>query len=536
MRRTLISSLCLAAAVAGSARDAAAQVCEPDRKQEALSYLRRLTLDLLGRLPTYDELASVATNGAVDPALIDQMLATEDAVAQLREHHRDLLWANVSTQRLANNNWNLRGPDMRTGQRYMSPGYWSPQRADVYRGAQEPCLDEPARFGAGGEILTTADPMRAGVAKEGWVMVRPYWAPSTEVKVCAFDAQSAATAPNPRPNGAPVDCSRQVAKGCGCGPNLSWCQSVTDQTQLTIDQSFDEQMLRFIDGVVRSGRPYTEIITSKEIEVNGPISHYYRYMTPTGQNLLYSAPDPNFDVPRISFDQKDTWTKVQRGQRHAGLLTMPAYLIKFQSDRGRANRFYNAFLCQYFEAPAGGLPPADDACHTEPNLTKRCGCKYCHVTVEPAAAYWGRWSEAGIAPLNEDPFVKMAPNCATAAGANNAVCKRFYFVNAVHPDEQPYKGMLLPYVFADAQRERNIATGPEGIARDAIDSGKFAQCATRRMWERYVGREPVESDGDALASLTSGFQSNGYDLKKLIKAMVTRPEYVQGGNFTGVKE
>src|SRR5688572_15563860 len=87
------------AALFGATR-AEAQVCEPDSKQEALSYLRRLSLDLLGRLPTYDELASVATNGAVDPSMIDAMLASEDAVVQLRAYHRDLLWANISNQRL----------------------------------------------------------------------------------------------------------------------------------------------------------------------------------------------------------------------------------------------------------------------------------------------------------------------------------------------------------------------------------------------------------------------------------------------------
>src|SRR5262249_21684828 len=158
-----------------------------------------------------------------------------------------------------------------------------------------------------------------------------------------------------------------------------------------------------------------------------------------------------YPIPAIAFTDKDNWQKVDRLTRHAGVLTMPAYLLKFQSNRGRANRFYNAFMCQHFEAPPGGLPAATDECNSEPDLTERCGCKYCHVAVEPAASHWGRWAEAGVAPLNEVEFPQYKPECAGPNALRNAVCRRLYFTSPATAKEEPFRGMLMSYVFADAE-------------------------------------------------------------------------------------
>src|SRR5262249_5760653 len=150
------------------------------------------------------------------------------------------------------------------------------------------------------------------------------------------------------------DCASPQGAGqaeCGCGPNLRWCEAGDSGTRLAILQAMDEQLLRFTDDVVKNDRPYTDILLAKDMEVNGPISHYLRYQTQTGGgDSILSSPIQNYTVPEIDFTDDMNWVKVDRGQRHAGLLTMAGYLLKFQSDRGRANRFYNAFLCQHFES------------------------------------------------------------------------------------------------------------------------------------------------------------------------------------------
>lgn len=509
---------------------ATAQVCEQNDVQSALQYLRRLSLDLRGRLPDAAELESVVTNGAVDPTIVQSIVSSDEAIAQLRAHYRDILWTNLADVRLSNQSWNLifgrANNGAPTTDAYFMGGN---ARANAYRGgAPGGCFDEPARFDAGGNILTRPDPGGTNWRREGWVMVEPYWAPGTQVKVCAFDAQTAAQAPSGTRT---VNCMTGIAPGCGCGPNLNWCQSTPARTVQTILGSMSEQLLRHIDGVIRDGRPFSDVIAGTDMEINGPISHYLRYQTGNGPNFLFVTTNQNFPIPEMAFTDQ-TWRRVERGQRHAGILTMPGYLIKFQSNRGRANRFYNAFLCQYFEAPAGGLPAASDECHDEPDLTKRCGCKYCHIAVEPASAHWGRWAEAGLAPLNAGAFPEFREECAAPNANNNASCRRFYLTRPGHADEEQYRGYLLSYVFADAQREANIAAGPMAIAQSAVDSGAFASCAVKKIYERLLARESGESDAETLAELTQSFR-NGYDYRSLVEQIVTRPEYLEAGRFDG---
>ncbi len=522
-----------------------AQVCEPGSPQDNLQYLRRLSLDLRGRVPSFDELYTLANSNAIDQTLIDQMLESPDFVARMRGIHRDLLWTNVTDTRVAGNVWRLRGPSNR-GQ-YPSAAYYisANGRANRYRGDQVPCLDEPATFDSNtGEILTTPEPGNPNIRREGWVEVSPYWAPETTIKVCAFDAQETLTARDEQ--GRAVDCSAATSsRGCGCGPNLRFCESGPDETRLTLLESMNEQLFRFVDTLITQNRPYTDILKAKDMEVNGPISHWLRHQALTGAgDGLIARREQNYTVPELDFAAVDTWQEVQRGERHSGVLTMPGYLVKFQSDRGRANRFYNAFLCQHFEA-VSALPPATDACHLEADLTKRCGCKDCHIAVEPAAAYWGRWGEAGLMPLNEDFFPKLN-TCCIAGGActneqrriyNTNFCNRFYYTerDLTGPGDPTasYVGTLRAYVFADAVREASIETGPEGIADSAIASGAFAQCTVKRMWKQFMAREPRADEDQTIAELTESFKTN-YNLKTLIKELVTRPEYIQAGRFSEV--
>ncbi len=526
MKRILISTyIALAAALTPAA--ARAQACDAGESQTALQLLRRLSLDLRGHVPSFDELQQVATQGRLDPALIDQMLASNDFVAEMRAYHKELLWTNLSAQRLAQFNWILSPPGMRNG--VMVPAYWAPGRAVANRGVQEPCLDEPARTDAMGNLVTTPDATRPNVKKEGWVMVSPYWAPTTSIKVCAFDARTAPTSLDARGN--MLDCSRQTGGGCGCGESLRWCQSTGDKTEATITAAFAEQMFRLVDDIVRSDRPYTDVLLAKDAEVNGPLSHYFRYQTGAGGTLVLGVPNQNYTVPEVAFSETAAWTRVDRGHRHAGLLTLPGYLLKFQSDRGRANRFYNAFLCQAFQAPPGGLPAAADDCNKEPDLTQRCGCMYCHVTVEPAAAFWGRWSEAGLIPMEEALFPTRSPRCADPRTSNNNTCNLFYLTKAATEKEKPFLGMLKPYVFADATRMANIDVGPEGLAHQAIDSGQFAACTTKKLWSRLMGRAIDEGDAAALDELAAAFAQGGYKVRALVKAIVTRPEYQLGERY-----
>ena len=188
-------------------------------------------------------------------------------------------------------------------------------------------------------------------------------------------------------------------------------------------------------------------------------------------------------------------------------------------------------MCQSFEAPQGGLPASNDDCHLEPNLSKRCGCKHCHQSLEPAAAYWGRWAENGLLPLNENDFPKIDQNCRSQddRGRRNERCRQYYLTEPQHPDEETYRGYLNAYVFADAEREAKIIEGPAGIADEAINTGAFARCTAKNLWSKLVSENRDLSDA-VMVGLGESFAKD-YDLLGLIEAIVQRPEYVKAGHF-----
>ena len=530
VRVTLVVAVSIAfAALLGGASDPSpGKVCVASPQQTALQYFRRLSLDLRGDVPSVEELQQVAAAQKIQPELLDQVIDSPELRIVLARYHRDLLWSNVSDQRVSSGVWNLRGNGTTQPMWILSNA-----RSRRYRGVNEACLDEPAQFDAAGKIIAKADPKRPGVAKEGWVKVSPYWAPGTQVKVCAYDAQANLTAP--RNKTATYDCSGSAAsKSCGCGPNLRWCQSITAGTQAKIMESMTQQLLHFVDQVVSADRPYTEVLLSREAHINGPLSHFLRFQTRTsGRAQLFARAEMTYQVPVVPFAAVDKWVPVTRGELDAGLLTLPAYLAKFQSNRGRANRFYNAFLCRSFEAPSGSIPPGSDTCHGEPNLMKRCGCKFCHMTVEPLAAHWGRWSEAGIVPLVASAFPADRERCSKPDADKDATCKRMYVIEATHPDEKPYLGKLSAYRFATSEMVQSIESGPRPAAQKAIDDGAFAQCVARKLWTWFVGSEPVEQQAELMAKLTQRFKDGGYKLRSLVRDIVQTDEYREGQLING---
>jgi hypothetical protein len=524
---------------------ARAQTCEPGSPQDALQYLRRLSLDLRGRVPDYSEFQTVAMAGSIDPSMIDQMIASPDFLHQMENFHRDMFWTNITDQRLAQVAWSLR-PPATTGA-YPAPAYYiaSQIRQLKYRGAQVACLDQPAQFSPTGNILTTTttvmDPMGnpTTALQEGWVMVSPYWAPATQVKVCAFDAQSAMNVLDPATNKM-VNCSLNPSSAlCGCGPNLNWCESRADNTTLTILSSMDKQLLMFANDIVAHDRPYTDLLTAQDMYINGPIVHFLRYQYfAAGANGIIASPRQSYNIPDLTFDQVDNWVKVTRTGNEAGVETMPAYLLKFQSDRGRANRFYNAFFGRYYQAgtlPSNGMQ--EQGCdNTNPDITKRCFCRDCHAGaegVESLAAYFGRLGEASLVPLTQDANPANDPTCSASTRPS---CVRFYItqrdiVGMTDSPLQPYLGWLRTYAFADDTRKAHIEAGPAALASYVIgNNNTFAQAIAWRLWTRFMGHAPVDADQNLIVQLAQDF-ANGYQIKALIKAIVISPQYVEASRY-----
>ncbi|MEM7678668.1 MAG: hypothetical protein AAF449_22025, partial [Myxococcota bacterium] len=554
MHTKLYSAYALVFILVGAGGKATAQTdgqqCEVTRPLPAQRMLRRLSLDLRGRIPSTDEIAAQDGAAEVTEETVQSYLDSEDFVEVMRAHHANLLWPNIDQIELIPDTHVLFPYPLGDGNLV----YLSALRSAFVRTAGPgalfvPCRNEPATFDAQGRLIL--EPLEIGgqivAYQEGYVEVAPYWAPDTTIKVCGLDALDATqgiVCPGPRARypfaddicqqfefygdgaGIPVIGTQTPCDGplallapeCGCGPNLQYC--ATPEITAEIRQSLLEQELRVVDRVLRDDQPYDQILLTPTVEFNGPISHYLRYMS----NLTfdtYAGPDASAPAPNMPYTDR-RWVPVERSGRHAGVLTTPGYLLKFQTGRQRAHRFYNAFECASF-IPNGPLPSPFAECSQREDLSQRCGCDACHKTLEPMASHWGRFAEYGFLPLDETDYpTVIGPSCLPPYDNIEQLfdCFRFYELDP-QGEEEAYRGFLTAYVFRTPDQRRNIEEGPARLVADSLASGRLDRCTVRRMWTHFMRREPnLEEDGTVIPALTTAYTSSDRSIKTLIKEIV----------------
>ncbi len=281
---------------------------------------------------------------------------------------------------------------------------------------------------------------------------------------------------------------------------------------------------------VTERQSYLELFESQDLDFNGPLAHYWRYQTQI-PGTIYNHPAP-MDVsrlPEIPFDQKDTWETVQQGPHQAGILTTPAFLLRFQTDRARATQFYTKFLCQPFQPPPNGIETNESAALESPDLQERDGCKYCHALLEPAAAYWGRWVERSSGYLDETSYPAFSSECETCARTGkqcSTVCRNYYMLDRSHESMMPFSGYLSSYLWRADKHTEYIAQGPSLLARGGMTDGRLPKCLAQRSAENLFGRSLTQREHEELVpKLAAVFSRDHYSYHDLIKAIVTSPTY-----------
>lgn len=514
--------------------------CAASQDLDRYQLLRRLSLDLRNALPSYEEYAALDATTEIPEGLVDDMLASDAFRMVMRRFHEGLLWPNVTTTQLTDTTRVIATTRVngQNNDRYVSV---AAARRKLHRqgSGNETCGDWlQTEFAADGKPVT--NPVTAGgvtYQEDGYVLVHPYWDPTSEIKVCAFDAQPAATAT--LANGQTVDCATTrsaTAQGCGCGPNLQWCYGPA--TSATVLGLMREQLGRLVDLHTVGGRPYSELLTTPTTFTNGALAFWK-------QNLAQMANVTKTYNERMTVDEPalanpsfvdTTWTEATRTGAHSGILTLPGYTLRFQTNRGRANRFRTVFTHQSFIPPA---TTTDTNCDpTAADLTQRCLCRSCHAVLEPLAAAFGGVAEAGSAVIAGSPlFPTYNKTCDPTTTQNqgktmSAACQRFW----VSDPAARNPGTLIPYQYADiddpvhAQIAANLAAGPVGVAQDAIDKGLVHSAVVQHLFRFLMGRDVVLDPGDdaneigLLESLTTEFRASD-DIRQLTRAIVALPQY-----------
>lgn len=547
-RPKLVPLLGLAAAVAMSAFATAANAegeqCSLHREMPVERLLRRLSIDLRGTVPDVVEYDTVAGKAAIPDEVLQDYLASDAFRLQMRRYHEDLLWTNPSVA-IGETGFALTNTTIGTaGTVYFVN---STGKRKLYRGGDgtHNCQDKAQSTLGWTNGVPNTEPMGTDgtgpYVAEGYVDVHPYWDPnpSATIRVCAFDAQETEsyTLPASDADAGTHTCDDVFAVGksalCGCGPNLNYCM-LNSVVQAPILASMREQLLRLVDDHTNGTLPYSELLTTKRSWINGTLVHYFTYIAQRQsfartQNVYQPA---DGSLPKLAYNEQDKWVEVVRDDPHAGILTLPAYLLRFQTNRGRANRYRIAFEGQYFQPPAA----IDTGCNKEgEDLTLRCVCRNCHVTLEPLAAHFGQFVEAGTAAVRD--FTRefgAYKACQKAAPLTSAQwCDRYYVASPdpVDPDIRPYRLKALRYADKDhPQIGPNFDGGPGALAKSDIAGGIFHQVATRHMFELLMKREPnldatsPDYEGEIVDEIAKEFQAHD-NLKLLVTRLVKLPMY-----------
>lgn len=486
---------------------------------EGAELLRALSLDLRGVVPTAEEYAALQ-DGAVTDDQILALLDSPEFAWQVVRHHRQMLWPNVSDIRLLSNRQRLKKTSDRWYRYLVAPHY---------RGGAIDCGDFEAQWDQDGELILYDGP-DPGTVQEGWTWVEPYWDPENPIKMCAFGAQEAAVSPWG------TECDTYDSRYdpyCGCGPNLAWCDTPDlghnggndhPPVHTAIAQDVEHRVARIID----QDLSYLDLLTSRTAYVNGPLVHFYTYQLRAPAHVRFNEVpvDPDL-LPDLAFTDEDTWVEVELGPEHSGVLTSPLYLMKFQTRRGRVNRFYDAFLCQPFTPPDGGLTGLDDP-DVSLDLTQRSGCKYCHAVMEPAGAHWARWTEYGAGYLAESDYPIYDDECAWCAESGescSSACDRYYVVDPLTSEEDPYVGMLQSYEFLEERHWPNAEAGPALLVENAVADGRLPRCVANNTAEWLLGRELVDDEAEWVDELADGFVATGFDYEHLVFEIVRSENY-----------
>jgi hypothetical protein len=362
--------------------------------------------------------------------------------------------------------------------------------------------------------------------------------------------------------GEEVSCSAKpgldYAPDCGCGVGLERClpsnrsdgggiafdfpnhmplgpgmplDDAAQQAQRWYPYWWSREAVRFLDDLFQSDRDFRQILTGKHTFVNGPLAQFYAHIQrgnccgPEAAFGMLEEKEPLFDPNNVPPDLEpqdvSTWKEVtDRGAHASGILTMPIFLEKYASARARGAVLYSAFLCKSFVAESQQLAPS-----TEPNLMVRQGCKTCHATLEPLAAYFARIEPGNFVFLPQGEFPAHSAACRLDKnGKLTGNCNALY--DAAFSDA---RGATLRSAYGSMEHADET---PAGAGKDITAMPEFSRCAVQRVTSSFLGRPMTPDDEALLAALTDTFVKSGYHMRALVRAVMQSDAYRMANNLS----
>ncbi len=171
-------------------------------------------------------------------------------------------------------------------------------------------------------------------------------------------------------------------------PNLRWFEKKypgDDGKAQTTNDSLAREPLELIGHVIRTERPFTEILTANYTMANG-----------FSQLSLVGLPD----VPLGIGENPESFRQIEiPGIPHAGLLTSAMFLNRFPTSDTNINRHRSRMTYLFFldiDINQFGSRPVDASNDFGENPTlNNPDCTVCHTTMDPVAGLYMNWNESG---------------------------------------------------------------------------------------------------------------------------------------------
>ena len=236
-------------------------------------------------------------------------------------------------------------------------------------------------------------------------------------------------------------------------PNLRWFDSMgedNDEVALVTNDSLAREPLELIAHVIRTERPFTEILTADYTMVNG-----YSALS------LIGLPD----LPLGLGEDPERFRTVQvPGIPHAGILTSAMFLNRFPTSDTNINRHRSRMTYWFFldiDINRFGSRPVDASSDFGENPTlNNPDCTVCHTTMDPIAGLYMNWNERGEYSGEGEWF---GPDYILPPGFN---------------------GEALP----DGERKHAL----RWLAQRLADNPRFAQATVKTVFEGLTGQKVLD--------------------------------------------
>ncbi|MBL9100733.1 MAG: DUF1588 domain-containing protein [Myxococcales bacterium] len=283
-----------------------------------------------------------------------------------------------------------------------------------------------------------------------------------------------------------------------------------DEAARATNKGLAREAINLVNHVVRSDRPYTEILTAD-----------YLMLTP------YTAKAYGVNV---KFDNEaDPYAMVEGklpGVPHAGVLTSAVWLSRFPTtatnrNRHRARMIYKLFLAT--DVLRLGERPIDPTSIKTVNPTlNNSNCSVCHALVDPIAGTFQNYQaiNADYFPLENTEQMTWFPDMRLPG-----------YGDVPMPDDQ-------------------VNTSEQWLAKQIVADDRFATSAVHIVWRGLLGQDPLSEPFDAaqpdypqalaafqvqdrvIQSIADKFRGNGYNLKHVFREII-KTDYFRAKNVKG---